>query len=152
MNAAPLLALLLAGPGSGNAFDGCKPFVQGPLELDPHAGSATWTFGNLGMLFGAVTLTPGACVSQMPRCRLGVYTDASLPPGWTAYLNLGTFYPVFQPQPIPAGVTAWPLTVHCGKSTAVQVYIFNGPVGLLTTSLVAMEQVMVGCGECQGPS
>ena len=33
----------------------------------------------------------------------GVYTDASLPPGWTAYLNLGTFYPVFQPQPIPHG-------------------------------------------------
>ena len=66
MNAAPLLAMLLAGPGGGDVFDACKPYVQGPLELDPHAGSATWTFGNLGLLFGAVTLTPGAA---SPSCR-----------------------------------------------------------------------------------
>jgi hypothetical protein len=144
-----LLVLALAGDSDGwVGFTPCQPYVQGPLELDVHEGTAAYTFDGLGLTFGQTTVAAGTCDPSRPRCSIDVFAEAALPRGFRAYLNLGTSWPGLVIEEIPPGLTVWPFEPGCGKHTHIQAYVFDGPPELLTTHLVAMEQMVCGCGSC----
>lgn len=140
-------------------FDGCRPFVQGPFELDAHAGAAGYTFEGLGLTFGAVTEDEGDCGERGSRCHLTAFADwVPTVPGWTAYISLGSTYPALTVQEIPLGTTNWDFDPKCGKGwtttppaithSFLQAYLFDGVPGQAGTHLIAMEQITAGCGAC----